>query len=260
MKTRPWETKITEIQENEIRIYGYAIEDLMGKKSFAETAFLLFTGKLPGRNEGKLFESMMVACADHGVTPPSTLAALTAVSTGAPLNGGLAAGILSINEFHGGAIENSMKFLLQLKERSANCNDSELRDIAADMVKSYRKQGVRLSGFGHRIHSKDPRTVKLFALAKELGFSGTYVDSLVLVQDVLSGVTGKSVPVNVDGALGALLLELGIPPEHANAFFIMSRVPGLIAHIFEEQTLQKKMRRIDPVNHIYTGEGAKKPI
>ncbi len=257
MKNKPWETKITEIQENEIRIHGYTIEDLMEKKSFAETAFLLFTGKLPDGNEGKLFKSMMVACADHGVTPPSTLAALTAASTGSPMNGALAAGILSINEFHGGAIENTMKFLIQLKERSMEGDESELRTIADDIVKNYTQQNMRLPGFGHRIHTKDPRTVKLLMLAKELELSGTYVDSLLLVQDVLSSVTGKSIPVNVDGALGALLLDLAVPHEYANAFFIMSRVPGLIAHIFEEQTMQKKMRRIDPVNHIYTGEGPK---
>lgn len=246
MKDKPWETKITRIQENEIRIHGYAVEELMEKKSFAETAFLLFTGRLPGSNEGKLFEIMMVSCADHGVTPPSTLAALTAASTGAPMNGALAAGILSINEFHGGAIENSMKNLLQLKEHG--------KDTAIDMVKSYTNRGERLAGFGHRIHSKDPRTVKLLAYAGELGLSGEYVDLLLTIQDTLTEVTGKNIPINVDGALGALLLELDVLPEYANAFFIMSRVPGLIAHIFEEQKMQKKMRRIDPVNHVYTGE------
>ena len=246
MKDKPWETKITRIQENEIRIRGYAIEELMERKSFAETAFLLFTGKLPDSKEGKLFEIMMVSCADHGVTPPSTLAALTAASTGAPMNGALAAGILSINEFHGGAIENSMKILLQLKEQG--------KDTAIDMVKSYTSRGERLAGFGHRIHSKDPRTVKLLAYAGEFGLSREYVDLLLNVQDALAKVTGKNIPINVDGALGALLLELDVSPEYANAFFIMSRVPGLVAHIFEEQTLQKKMRRINPVNYVYTGE------
>lgn len=253
MSDIPWETKITKIRENEIRIHGYAIEDLMGNRSFAETAFLLFTGRLPEDNEGRLFNTMMVACVDHGVTPPSTLAALTAASTGAPMNGALAAGILSINEFHGGAIGNSMKMLIDLEKLSEKEYSGQSRAAAASLIETYSSNGQRLPGFGHRIHKDDPRTAKLFSEGKRLKVSGKYIELIEMLTSVLEEVRGMKLPVNVDGAIGALLLDLGIHREYANAFFIMSRMPGLIAHVFEEQTMQKKMRRIDPVNHIYTG-------
>lgn len=248
-----WETKITSIKENEIRIHGYRIDDLMGEKTFAETAFLLFTGRLPEEKEGKMFELMMVSCADHGVTPPSTLSAITAASTGAPLNGALAAGILSINEYHGGAIENSMKMLMELENLDKSGIHGTIEAAAVNLVSLYKNKGIKLSGFGHRIHKKDPRTEKLIKFADDLKISGDYIKMLRALEKAYIDVTGKVLPVNVDGALGALLLEISIPLEFANAFFIMSRVPGLIAHIIEEQTTQKKMRKIDPVNHIYTG-------
>jgi len=35
--------------------------------------------------------------------------------------------------------------------------------------------------------------------------------------------------------------------------FMIARTPGLVAHVREEQTRMKPMRKIDPVNHEYDG-------
>lgn len=258
--TVPWETKITEIKKDEIRIYGYRLDELMGNLSFGDMVFLMLKGELPSKNEGKILDIMLVSCIDHGVSPPSTLAALTSASTGAPFNSALAAGILSINEHHGGAIENSMRMLVELK----GSLDSSRRDIGIDfksaadtLVKRYREQGKKLPGFGHRVHKNDPRTKKLIDYAEEFGLAGGWIRLMNGLKDVVHSVYGNNLPVNVDGAIAALLLELGIAPELANSFFIMARVPGLAAHIYEEKSIQKTMRRIDPVNHIYSGVSAR---
>jgi citrate synthase len=66
-------------------------------------------------------------------------------------------------------------------------------------------------------------------------------------------VTSKELPINVDGAIAALLCELDFPPMLANAFFIIARIPGLLAHIYEEQTSFKPMRRIHPTDYSYSG-------
>jgi citrate synthase len=38
-----------------------------------------------------------------------------------------------------------------------------------------------------------------------------------------------------------------------NGIFMIARTPGLVAHVLEEQTREKPMRRIDPVKHGYDG-------
>jgi citrate synthase len=63
----------------------------------------------------------------------------------------------------------------------------------------------------------------------------------------------KSLPINVDGAIGAILADLGMNPAAFNGIFMIARTPGLIAHVIEEQTRERPMRRIDPVNHGYDG-------
>jgi citrate synthase len=63
----------------------------------------------------------------------------------------------------------------------------------------------------------------------------------------------KSLPINVDGAIGAILADLGMNPATFNGIFMIARTPGLISHVIEEQTRERSTRRIDPVNHGYDG-------
>ena len=118
-----------------------------------------------------------------------------------------------------------------------------------------KARGKKASGFGHRIHTKDPRTAKLFALAESLHLAGRHVAVARAVEAALAAQLGKPLPINVDGAIAALLCDLGIPPEIGNAFFIISRVPGLVAHVHEEKTRMKPMRKIDPEGFAYDGPG-----
>ena len=83
----------------------------------------------------------------------------------------LSAGILSISEFHGGAIEQGMRLIEDGLKRSKEKNAS-IQEAALEIIKEYRESKKRLHGFGHRIHTDDPRTKKLFALAEELGLPG----------------------------------------------------------------------------------------
>lgn len=247
-----WQTAITKIEPNKILLKGYPLDKLMGKISFSQAVYLVLKGELPEENIGKMIDAILVASIDHGATPPSVLAARTVASTGAPLNAALATGILSINKFHGGAIEDCMKALKQglLKVQNENLN---IQDAAVKLLYEFKEKKAKISGYGHRIHTNDPRTRKLFSLAKELGIAKDYVAMAEAVQEATQIAMNKKLPLNVDGAIGAILGDLGFDPEIANAFFIMARVPGLVAHIREEMTQMKPMRQIHPTQHEYTG-------
>ncbi len=251
MSDETWKTSITEIKPNEVRLRGYKIDELMGKITFAQAIFLALKGELPDEKVAKLLDAILVSSIDHGATPPSALAARTVASTGADLNAAVAAGVLSINRFHGGAIFDCMGVLCEGLQRAADLNQS-LEDVAVALVGDYKATKKRIAGFGHRIHTDDPRTAKLFCLAKELGIAGSGVEMILAFQKTFEK-TGKSLPINVDGAIAALLVDLEIPQELANAFFIMARVPGLVAHVYEEKTTQPPMRRIHPTDHEYDG-------
>jgi citrate synthase len=252
-----WKTGITEIKPNRIVLRGYPIDDLMGRISFAQAIYLALKGEFPSPEVGRLVDAIFVSSIDHGASPPSVLAARTVASTGADLNAAVAAGVLAINRFHGGAIEEGQRLFLEIARR-APAPAEEPAAIKA-VLEEMKAKGKRASGYGHRIHTQDPRTAKLFALAEELGLAGRFVRIASGVEKALAEQAGgKPLPINVDGAIAALLCELGIPPEIGNAFFIISRVPGLVAHVHEEKTRMKPMRKIDPEGYEYDGPPERK--
>jgi citrate synthase len=248
MEETKWKTAISKVKPNEVRLRGYRLDELMGKISFGQAVYLALKGELPSENVGKLIEAILVSSIDHGATPPSALAAMTVASTGAPLNAAVGAGILAISRSHGGAIEDCMGVLLQTDEMRKS-NQLSIDKAAETIVQEYHETGRRISGFGHRLHTKDPRTTKLFQLCEEWKIGDTFIAVAKAIEAALKQDSGKTLPINVDGAIAAILCQLEFAPKLANAFFMIARTPGLVAHVFEEQTRYKPMRTIDPKNH-----------
>jgi len=246
-----WTTAITSIQPNQVRLRGYRIDELMGRVTFGQAVYLALKGELPSPEVGRLMDAMLVSSIDHGATPPSALAARTAASTGASLTASIGAGVLSINRHHGGAIEDCMRLIVDGVGRLDQGRAPA--EVAAEMLDELKAQGKRAPGFGHRIHTDDPRTRRLLALADEWGLSGKGVTMAQALEDALEKSLGRRLPLNVDGALAALLVDLGFPPELGNAFFVIARVTGLAAHVQEEMARQRPMRAIHPTDHEYDG-------
>jgi len=247
-----WTTAITKIEPNKVAVRGHNIADLMGKTSFGAAVYLILTGTRPDERIGRLMDAILVSSIDHGATPPSCLAARTVASTGASLSQSVAAGIMSINKHHGGAIEDAARFLSALIRRAAEQRKT-LDEAAMQEVVRIKGAGERISGFGHRIHTKDPRTAKLFELAADAGFKDSpHISAARAIERAFAAI-GKPLPINVDGAIGAILSDIGLDPRTFNGIFMIARTPGLVAHVTEEQAREKPMRRIDPVNHAYDG-------
>lgn len=252
MSEEKWMTAITDIRPNQIMTRGYLIDELMGTLTFSQAIFLVLKGELPSPEAGRLLDAIFVSSIDHGASPPSVLTARTVASAGADLNDAVAAGILAISRLHGGAIEEGQRLYLEIAERVEARGLDE--DAAARAVlDEWKARGKRASGFGHRIHTRDPRTIKLFALAESLGLAGRHVRISRAAERALAAQLGRPLPINVDGAIAALLCDLGIPPEIGNAFFIIARVPGLVAHVAEEKARMKPMRKVDPEDFAYDG-------
>src|SRR6266436_4421652 len=106
-----WQSALTEISPNKILVRGYPLDEMMGRLGFAEAVYLLLMGELPTPAIGRMLNAVLVSSVDHGVTPPSTLAARNVATSGAPLKDCVAAGILAFGPHHGGDIESCMRFL-----------------------------------------------------------------------------------------------------------------------------------------------------
>jgi citrate synthase len=252
MNEETWKTSITKVEPNKLLLRGYRLDELMGAVTFSQGIFLAIRGNLPTEKESRILDAILVASIDHGVTPPSCLAARTIASTGAPLSAALAGAILAISKHHGGAIEDTMELFQDAVSRIKTLQESHERAALA-VIQQYRDAGKRLPGYGHRLHTKDPRSGRLFQMAYDLDLAHDYVKTAAAIEAGIEKTFGKHLPLNVDGAIAALLCEMGFPSKLGNAFFMMARVAGVIAHVFEEQTTMRPMRRIDPKDHVYDG-------
>jgi citrate synthase len=90
----------------------------------------------------------------------------------------------------------------------------------------------------------------------ELELDGEHVRMLRTIERTLvlrEETGGQHLPVNVDGAIAAISADLGFAYDLGNAIFLISRLPGLIAHAHEERVRQHPMRQIDPKDHLYDG-------
>ncbi len=248
----PWQTELTAIGPNRIAPRGKPIESLMGEARFGDVIFLLLTGREPGESESRLIDAILTSSVDHGVTPPSTNATRTVAACRSALSACVAAGVLTIGDVHGGAIEKCMRNLMAAAEE-AKTSGRPPAEVAQETVRRAKEKKRRLQGFGHRLHTEDPRAVRLFALAKDLGIAGAHIEMARAFVDAFAALGSKPLPINVDGAIGACLADLGLPPEMGNAFFIISRVPGLVAHALEEQRRERPMRTVIPGDAEYAG-------
>jgi len=253
---QPWPTAITKIEPNSVRVRGYDVAELMGRVSFGSVVYLILTGELPDEAIGRLMDAILVSSVDHGATPPSALAARTVASTGGSLSQAVAGGVNAINRHHGGAIEGAVHALTEVIEKARF--GSSLDDAAAEVIEDRKRRGLRMPGFGHRLHKQDPRTARLFELADQADLTRdikpepTYIQAAQAVERAFSRA-GKALPINVDGAIGAILADLGFEPGVMNGLFMIARSAGLVAHAYEEADRMRPMRRIDPVNHTYDG-------
>jgi citrate synthase len=249
-----WQTALTAIAPNSILVRGYPLDEMMGRLSFADAVYLLLMGELPTPAIGRMLNAVLISSLDHGVTPPSTLAARNVATSGAPLKDCAAAGILAFGPEHGGDIESCMRFLdsgLTLVR-----NGTPLQEAAERIVEDCVRQQQVPPGFGHRFHSRDPRAARLFQLALELELEGEHVRLIRVAERALEKRKDKfdrALPVNVDGAIAAICADLGFAYELGNAIFLISRLPGLIAHAHEERSRHLRMRQIDPKDHDYDG-------
>jgi len=243
-----WKTAITEIKRGEIRVRGYDIREMMEKLSFTAAVFLILKGELPTKEESEMMRAILVSSIDHGVTPPSVLSARSVLSGGNPLNSAVAAGILTIGDVHGGAIERCARILQNWAKRT-----DEISSVAKELVSDFIYKRRRIPGFGHRLHETDPRTVKLFQIAKDLNFFGKHMELAQAIEVELTNSLGRKLPINVDGAIAAVISDMGFDWRLGKGFFLISRVPGLVAHAYEELTRERPMRKLGDWHYEYDG-------
>lgn len=226
--------------QEKITLLGHDLaSELMGKVGFGELAFWLVARRRPSKAEVRVFESVLVALADHGFTPTAIAARLTYLSAPESIQGALAAGLLGGGSRFLGVTEDTAKFLSNALSGSTNGipeSDEEWDELAKEVVQKARDSGSYVPGLGHPVHKVlDPRTPELFRIAREEGTFGKYLALFEAIGRVHAGVLGRQLPLNGAGVCGAALADLGLPVEFLRGFSLLARAAGLLGQLAEEK-------------------------
>jgi citrate synthase len=232
-----WQTSIIEMRPGVIRFRGYAIEDLIGRVSFPQMAWLMTRGELPTRAQAELLEAALVAGVDHGPQAPSIAIARMAATRGVGLNGAIASAVNVLGDVHGGAGEQAVELYADVARR---LDEGAPLDAAARaaLEQFVETRGQFVAGFGHRFHPVDPRAPRLLQLVDEAARAGTVSGRFAAIaralEDALAEGRSKRVPLNIDGATAVIYAELGFPAPLARGLFCLSRSLGILAHAWEQ--------------------------
>jgi citrate synthase len=190
--------------------------EILGKVNLGDMAFLELTKKLPSRNESILFNAMVVTLVEHGITPSALVARLTYLGAPEAMQAAVAAGLCGLGSVFVGSTEGVARLLTE-----SFSSGKGLKEIISE--------NKRIPGLGHPIHKPiDPRTVRLFEIARETGFYGKYCK---LMEEI---AREKKLVLNATGAIGALACELGLDWRAVRGLGVMARAVGLVGHLLEE--------------------------
>jgi citrate synthase len=219
----------------EVRVRGRdLVNELIGKCSFTEMLYFLTCHRMPNPAETRVLDACLVTLMEHGLTPSAVIARLMADSVPEEPQVAVASGLLAIGSVFAGTTENCAALLLALDGRIG----AGETDAARTLAREYAAAKKPVPGFGHGTHKPDdPRAIRLMDFAEEAGVARRYVPLLRELAAEVDLTLGRHITINATGAIGALLLEIGIPVAAMRAFSVVSRAGGLVGHLLEEHEM-----------------------
>lgn len=222
--------------EKTITVCGLDLcDEVLGKLNLGEFAFLEIKGRKPTPQESVVFNAMLATLVEHGMTPMVLAARLTYLGAPEALQGAVAAGILGMGTTFAGTAEGSARILQEAMQPDTTME--QLPALAEQIVERHVASRSSIPGIGHPVHKPiDPRTPRLFGLARDNGLAGRHV---ALMQEIALAAERAlkkpgQLPVNATGALGALASELEIPWRLCRGLAVIGRSIGIVGHLAEE--------------------------
>ncbi|GAA4342048.1 citryl-CoA lyase [Pigmentiphaga soli] len=228
-------TAISTSDAHSINIRGRELaRDLIGRVSFTDHFFLLVTGGMPSPDQSAMLDAVLVAIAEHGLVPSNQAARMTLAAAPDAMQGAVAAGILGCGSVVLGASESCGRFLARILTRAGQ-EQLPPEEAARKELAEMRAARLPVPGYGHSQHREgDPRAIRLLALARERGVAGAHVALLERIEPLIPGIYGRELPINVSGAIPAVMLDAGFPLAALKGIPILARTASLIAHLCEE--------------------------
>ena len=226
-------TAICTSDAHSITVRGFDLcTEIIGKLDFTSYFWLLVTGTVPDAKQAAITNAVLAAIAEHGLVPSVLAARMTYAAGPEALQGAVAAGLLGCGSVILGSAEVAGQFLVDC---IADAEGSGTDGAARNGITRLRADRRAIPGFGHPQHADgDPRAIRLLDFVQELGLAGRHTEMLWAIRDALPEALGRALPINVNGAIPAVMLDAGFPLQAMKGIALLARTAGLIGHLHEE--------------------------
>jgi len=233
-------TTISDDRGEEPRYRGYAASELCGKGYGIEDVIgLLWNKKLPTREESEIIKRIIMISADHGPAVSGAYGAILGACAGIDMPQAVSAGMTMIGPRFGGAVTNAGKYFKMGVQEYPN-------DIPGFLAWMKKNVGP-VPGIGHRVKSlKNPDQRVKYLISYVKNETSLHTPCLDFAMEVEKVTTAKkdNLILNVDGTMGAILMDLGFPIHSLNGFFVLARTIGMIGHWIDQNEQNSRLIRL----------------
>lgn len=229
-----WRTKISYVAPHKVLIRGYPIEEICENLTYAEMCWLTIRGELPTREQARVMDALLCCMPDHQFIASHTPAARFTASAfpESPIPG-IASAILTMGS-NTVSPQESAEIILAAYDLMQE-EGLTREEAARRVVQQYLAEGRRIPGLGHPTHKEyDMRSQALRKVAEDNGMWGEKCQLYEAIQQAFVKISGKKLPINIDGMMACIMTEMGFDPLEMAGIGAMAVMPGIIAHVVEE--------------------------
>jgi citrate synthase len=204
----------TEVMEE-----GYGVVDML---------FIDYQARIPLIEEEKMLNYVMIMALEDGLSMPAVMSRMVAKSK-TFLTQAAGASILAFGHAYGAysAFGNRLEDYLS----KADIEGLTLEEAAELLV----KENIADEALGvSNLMLQDPAAQRMIARAEKLGVAGKYIDFTREIVKAAQKLSDEPIDLDMLGATGATMLDLGFSPEATWAILAVTRAFAAGAHYIEE--------------------------
>jgi citrate synthase len=232
-----WVSEVAYKNVHRIVSRGYDTTELMEQGYGAvDMLFVDYQARIPLIEEEKMLNYVMILALEDGLSMPAAISRLVAKSK-TFLTQACGASILAFGHAYGAysAFGNRLEEYLKKVEEEGK----SLEEVAELLV----KENLNDEALGaSSLMLKDPAAKCMFARAEKLGVAGKYIAFTKEVVKAAQKASAEPVDLDMLGAIGATMMDLGFSPEATWAILAVTRSFAAGAHYIEEVEREEYMK------------------
>ena len=232
-----WVSEVAYKNVHRIVSRGYDTTELVEKGyGLTDVLFIDFQARIPLIEEGQMLNYVMVVMLEDGLTSPANITRIVAGGK-TILTQAAGSSILAFGHAYG-AYQAFGKLLDGILAKQAK-EGKPLADVVEAMVKTrLNDPALGVSD----LMLKDPAAKRMVARAEKLGVAGKYVSLIKEVVKAARKLSNEPVDIDLLGATGAVMFDLGFTPEATWGILAVTRAFATGAHYCEEIEREEPVR------------------